>query len=240
MRAELPDTYAATRTDLHRLAVYVISPARAAVNGQITLRSTPGGFGTPPFGSTERQIRVEGTDLVVSQYRTETVQEPITTPAAGGRAGRRRRSRSSSRSVFDVPPHGDVDAPLQVDAAAAAALADWFASRVRRCLAEFRDECRTEDEPYAARAAVARALRRRRRRRHRRSRRHVRACRPATGSTRTRTSTRAAGATTRPTRSTARRSAARGCRTPMSSPRADPHAAALGFLREARRRRLGH
>ena len=145
MRAALPDTYATTRTDLHRLAVYVISPARAAVNGQITLRSTPGGFGTPPFGSTERQIRVDGTDLVVSQYRTETVQEQITSLSrAAELAGI--PLALEQQEAFDVPPYGDVDERLQVDANAAETLADWFAFAFA-VLTEFRDECRVEDEP---------------------------------------------------------------------------------------------
>ena len=145
MRAELPDTYPATRTDLHRLAVYVISPARAAVNGQITLRATPGGFGTPPFGSTERQVRVEGVDLVVSQYRTETAKEPITTLARAAEFVGVPLALSQ-QEAFDVPPYGDIHAPLQVDAAAEAVLADWFALAFA-VLAEFRDECRIEDEP---------------------------------------------------------------------------------------------
>jgi hypothetical protein len=59
MRTTLPDAYETTRTDLHRLAVYVVSPARAAADGQITLRSTPGGFGTPVFGPEDRQVRVD-------------------------------------------------------------------------------------------------------------------------------------------------------------------------------------
>ena len=145
MRAELPESYAATRTDLHRLAVYVISPARAAVNDQITLRSTPGGFGTPPFGSAERQVRVEGTDLVVAEYGADTVQEPITTlTRAAELVGT--PLALEQQDAFDVPPHGDVDAPLQIDADSAAALADWFALAFA-VLAEFRDECRAEDEP---------------------------------------------------------------------------------------------
>jgi hypothetical protein len=145
MRAELPETYPAAQSDLHRLAVYVISPARAAVNGQITLRSTPGGFGTPPFGPTDRQVRVDGTDLVLSEHGTEAAREPITTL---------RRAAElvgvplalEQQELFDVPPSGDPDAPLHVDAAAAAALADWLALAFA-VLEEFRAEGRSEDEP---------------------------------------------------------------------------------------------
>ncbi|HYT39260.1 MAG TPA: hypothetical protein VEN99_07110, partial [Acidimicrobiia bacterium] len=59
----LPDGYVETREALRRLAVYVISPARKAVEGRIGLRATPGGFGTPIFG-VDHQLRVEGASLV--------------------------------------------------------------------------------------------------------------------------------------------------------------------------------
>jgi hypothetical protein len=50
--------FAATRLALHELAERTISPARAAVNGEIGLRWTLGGFGMPLFGPDE-QLRVE-------------------------------------------------------------------------------------------------------------------------------------------------------------------------------------
>src|SRR5258707_14030730 len=59
----LPEGFTETRDALRRLAVYVLSPARKAVEGRIGLRSTAGGFGTPFFGAGE-QLRVEGTSLV--------------------------------------------------------------------------------------------------------------------------------------------------------------------------------
>jgi hypothetical protein len=52
------------RSELHRLAEQVISPARREATGKIGLRATPGGFGTPRFGDGQ-QLRVEGTELVV-------------------------------------------------------------------------------------------------------------------------------------------------------------------------------
>ena len=54
----LPPDYAETREALHRLACYVLSPARKAVTGRIGLRSTPGGFGTPVFGADEAAGRI--------------------------------------------------------------------------------------------------------------------------------------------------------------------------------------
>lgn len=139
----LPDTYAATRTDLHRLAVYVLSPARAADAGQITLRATPGGFGTPPYGPDGRRLRVEGTDLVLEADGATTVREPVTTlTRAAGLAGI--APAVEQQEAFDVPPHGDLQAPLQIDPAAATALADWFALAFD-VLGEFHAELRPAD-----------------------------------------------------------------------------------------------
>ena len=143
MRRTLPDTYPATRTDLHRLAVYVVSPARAAVNGQITLRSTPGGFGTPAFGPDDRQLRVAGVDLLVDERGETVAREPITTLARAAEVAGIAPA-VDQEAQFDVPPHGDLDAPLGVDADAAAALADWYAFAFD-VLAELRRDCREED-----------------------------------------------------------------------------------------------
>ena len=63
--ATLPDT----RLALHRLAVYVVSPARRRANGKIALRFTFGGVGTPFFGADE-QVRIAGTHLVRQRGRT--------------------------------------------------------------------------------------------------------------------------------------------------------------------------
>src|SRR5437870_2768326 len=58
-----PAALAETRLALHRVAAYVVSPARRRVNTKIGLRFTLGGFGTPFFGADE-QVRVSGTTLV--------------------------------------------------------------------------------------------------------------------------------------------------------------------------------
>jgi hypothetical protein len=52
-----------TRLAVHRLAAYVISPARRRANGRIGLRWTLGGLGTPFFGDDE-QIRLQGRAIV--------------------------------------------------------------------------------------------------------------------------------------------------------------------------------
>ena len=59
---DLPPTFTATRNGLHRLACFVISPARKARTGRIGLRATGDGFGTPPFDDGSR-IAVRGADL---------------------------------------------------------------------------------------------------------------------------------------------------------------------------------
>ena len=59
-----PRHFAETRDALHRLAEHVISPTRQRANGEITLRFTRGGFGTPFFGR-DVQLRVEADHLVL-------------------------------------------------------------------------------------------------------------------------------------------------------------------------------
>ncbi len=91
MLSTLPAGFAATRSELHRVAAEVLKPARERVTGRFGLRALPGGFGTAPFGDVI-QLHVDGTELVVRDGTTIT-REPLD----------------------------------GVDAAAAAALASWFA-----------------------------------------------------------------------------------------------------------------
>ena len=115
----LPPAFAETRDALHRLAVYVISPAQRLANGEIILRATPGGFSTFEFGG--RIVGVDGAELVV-----DGVRHPIgSLNDAAGWSGS--RPTSPSRSSSTCPPHGDLDEPLAVDAAAARALGEWYA-----------------------------------------------------------------------------------------------------------------
>ncbi len=132
--APLPETFAETRAALHRLAVYVISPAQRLANGEIVMRATPGGFSTFPFGG--RTIGVDGAGLVVDGAR-----HPIGSLNAAARlAGI--APDVGQQEQFDVPPHGDLDEPLAVDAAAARALGSWFAFAT-----EILDEVRAEAGP---------------------------------------------------------------------------------------------
>jgi hypothetical protein len=69
----LPETYAATRQALHRVAEEVVAPARKPHN-EIALTVTPGGFGTPQFEHDGRrlQVRVDGAEIVVVTDDCET------------------------------------------------------------------------------------------------------------------------------------------------------------------------
>ncbi|HWI21972.1 MAG TPA: hypothetical protein VNT22_05085 [Baekduia sp.] len=73
----VPEEFAATRDALHLIAEHVLSPTRARDLGEITLRWTRGGFGTPFFGS-DSQLRIEADQLVV-QRGDEVTSAPITT-----------------------------------------------------------------------------------------------------------------------------------------------------------------
>jgi hypothetical protein len=115
----LPATFATTRDALHRLAVYVISPAQRLVNGEIILRATPGGFSTFPFDG--RVVGVDGGELVVDGGRFPIGSLSAAAAAAGIAPD------TAQQEQFDVPPHGDLDAPLGVDPAAARALGEWYA-----------------------------------------------------------------------------------------------------------------
>ena len=118
---------AATRLALHRLAFYVVSASRQAATGRIGLRSTPGGFGTPPFEDADgrvRVVRVEGADLVV-ESDSAVERAPVTT--LGAAAELVGVTPDGDRGAeFDVPDLGSVTEPLVVDPEAAAVLAEWF------------------------------------------------------------------------------------------------------------------
>jgi hypothetical protein len=119
-----PARLPATRLALHRVAVYVVSPARRRVNGKIALRWTCGGIGTPFFGRDE-QVRVVATHLVRQQADRARV-EPVTTLASAAAHALDGPPDVEWAEDFDVPSAGDPDEELQVDPEAAAFLGDWF------------------------------------------------------------------------------------------------------------------
>lgn len=112
----LPDDFVPTRESLHRVAEDVIKVAREHQTGEFPLVRTPGGFGTPIWGE-RNQIRVEGTELIVSRAGSESRSSITSLVAAAALIGE------------DWLPGGlelSHD-PLPIDPAGAAALAAAYA-----------------------------------------------------------------------------------------------------------------
>ena len=110
-----PPALPETRRALHRLAVYVVSPARRRVNGKIGLRWTLGGFGTPFFGADE-QVRVVGAELV-RQRGAAAEAQAVTTLDATAAFGLDGPPDVGWIGELGVPAAGDLDDELAVDAA---------------------------------------------------------------------------------------------------------------------------
>lgn len=121
---ELPSDLATTRIDLHRLAAYVIAPARYVATQRFGLRPLSGGFGTPEFDG--RRIRVEGTELI-DERGSESRSTEISTLAAAG-SFLRSEIDPSTAAEGDSPALGDVDEPLRVSDTASRYLGAWFAN----------------------------------------------------------------------------------------------------------------
>jgi hypothetical protein len=117
---QLPATYEPTVEALHRLAVYVISPAQRLANGEIIMRPSPQGFSTFEFAA-GRVVGVRADRLTI-----DDAEHPITSLRESARLVGIEPD-VSQQEQFDVPPHGDLDEMLAVDAEAATALGDWYA-----------------------------------------------------------------------------------------------------------------
>jgi hypothetical protein len=138
---ELAEDFRETVDALHRLTVYAVSPAQRLVNGEIILRALPGGFGTFEFGE-GTVVRVDGRELVVDGPAPS--RAPITTlRAAAAQLGI--EPDVAQAAEFDVPPPGDLDAPLHVGEQAVADLAGWYAF-VTRVLETLRAEAHEADD----------------------------------------------------------------------------------------------
>ena len=104
------------REALRTVACYVVGPARRAVDGHIGLQPTPGGFGTPVLGDPPRQVRIEGSSLVVVRDGVDG-RVPVTTlEAAAGLVG---LELVPDPGVGADLPVFDPVAPLPIDDAAA-------------------------------------------------------------------------------------------------------------------------
>jgi hypothetical protein len=134
----VPTTYPATRRALHGVAEHVLAAARHQATGRIGLRATPGGFGTPPFtvDGAARQVRIEGTDLVVADGGAERRAPLRTIGEAAAFVG---IEPGAPADVYPPATPLEPDAPLTVDPAAATTVHGWF-HLTDRALAAFRDE----------------------------------------------------------------------------------------------------
>jgi hypothetical protein len=130
---EAPSDLVETRLALHRIAELVVSPARErATGGEISLRYTRGGFGTPFFGP-DRQVRVEGTEIV-NQERGVESRAAIES------------CRQAAEVVGGLEPGEIDDEPLSIDPASARFIGDWFGF-VTMVVAELRAEATADQDP---------------------------------------------------------------------------------------------
>ena len=113
-----------TRLALHRLAAYVIAPVRHVSTGRFGLRATPGGFGTPSFGDDNRQIRVEG-DQLIDERDGVVRSTPITTLADAANFLEAAIDPSTA-AESDSPTLGDVDEALAIDVQSSRFLGRWY------------------------------------------------------------------------------------------------------------------
>jgi hypothetical protein len=121
----VPPAFAATRGALHAVAEHVLASALHRATGRIGLRPTPGGFGTPWFtdDGSDRQVRVDGTDIVVADG-ADTRRTPLST--VGEAAAFVGIEPGAPAEVYRPATPLERDAPLDVDAAAAAIVHAWF------------------------------------------------------------------------------------------------------------------
>jgi hypothetical protein len=117
-------TFAGTRLAAHRLAVYVVSPARRRATGRIGLRAAAGAvYVTPEFDG--QVVRLEP-DRLVRERDGAREEAPVTTLREAAALLLAGPPDLEYAKDFDVPPAGDLDEPLALDPEAAAQLGDWF------------------------------------------------------------------------------------------------------------------
>ena len=132
-----------TRLALQAVAEHVLCAARYRATGRIGLRSSPGGFTTPPFPSDhgDRTLAIDGRDLVATDDRGTERARLTTVHDAAVLA---EIEPGAPAEVFTPTTALDPEAPLAVDDAAAAVLAGWWAL-VDEALAAFRAEHAAEE-----------------------------------------------------------------------------------------------
>lgn len=122
----LSDSFPVTRLALHRVAAYVVSPARRHAVGRMGLRAAPGGFATPNFAGPDGMttVGISGVDLVINSESGNRSQPLSTLAAAGAFVGV--QPDVAWAAELDIPEPGELEADLPVNADDAAALAAWF------------------------------------------------------------------------------------------------------------------
>jgi hypothetical protein len=98
------------------------------VTGQISLRATPGGFGTPTFGEAGTQVRVSGGLLIrdISEQATSGAMA-LDGSTLSELATLAHVDLGADLDVgHDTPPLGDINSRLTVDMPSAEALAAWL------------------------------------------------------------------------------------------------------------------
>jgi hypothetical protein len=122
---------AATRDVSRRIGAHVMARVRHRAVGRIDLCPTPGGFGTPAFGTDHSVLRISGGTFLVESTAERAVTHALPVQGATLRA-LATLAGADLETVFDVghdtPPLGDVDEPLEFDAAVARRLGAWWAA----------------------------------------------------------------------------------------------------------------
>jgi hypothetical protein len=113
-------------TTLQRVAVHIVARARVQGTGRFSLRTTPGGFGTPEFGDGPRRVRVGGGTLFV-ESDLPGAAGVRTAPLHGNTLAALAELASVDLSErldvgHDTPPLGDPDTPIHLDVTAARAV----------------------------------------------------------------------------------------------------------------------
>ncbi len=131
----------ATRTALHAVAEHVLSMARYAATGRIGLRSSAGGFATPPFGEPAQRLAVDAVEMVVHRGEAASRHELTTLGVAAAAA---EVDLASWHGLYSAATPADPDLDLLVDRDAAQVIADWFAL-TERALAEVAEAHRAKE-----------------------------------------------------------------------------------------------
>lgn len=126
MTLQFDPAYVRTRVALHRLATYVVAPARYRRTERFGLRAYDGGFATPPFDvdGVERRVAVKGGSLI-DMFGEEIRTTEITSLSAAA-AFLDDPIDPDTAAEHDSPEVGDTDADLEIDEAASLFYGAWF------------------------------------------------------------------------------------------------------------------